>query len=199
MNKVVLTMISIIVVLGATIVGITILKQKTNDISKEIVTKVAEEEILDDCTDEYVELENDKVMQANSREEKVSPYCSFSIKTYYKKCGHTKNEYLELPKELVNYTKKQIEEKYKNYKLERFTSNEIFLYHENDGECGEHYIVKEKDGKVVIYIKNGDEEEILEQTDTTTNYLTETDKVNMKNGIEVIGKQNLNQLIEDFE
>ena len=199
MNKVVLIMISIIVVLGATIVGVTMFKPKTNDISKEIVTKVAEEEILDDCTDEYVELENDKVMQANSGEEKVSPYCSFTIKTYYKKCGHTKSEYLELPKELVNYTKTQVKEKYKNYKLEKFASNEIILYHENDGECGEHYIVKEKDGKVVIYIKNGDEEEILEQTDIATDYLTETDKVNMKNGIEVIGKQNLNQLIEDFE
>ena len=36
-------------------------------------------------------------------------------------------------------------------------------------------------------------------TDIATEYLTDTDKVEMEKGIEVNGKQNLNQLIEDFE
>ena len=39
----------------------------------------------------------------------------------------------------------------------------------------------------------------LETTGITTEYLPETDKINMKNGIQVNGKQELNQLIEDFE
>lgn len=200
MNKVIVVMICIIVIIGAIFTAIVIFKpEKNKEPNEKIETKVSEE-ILDECTDEYEELENENMIQANSKEEKVSPYCSFTIKTYYKGCGHTKNEYLELPNELVNCTKEEIEEKYKGYAIEKFASNEIVLYQEKEGECGEHYIVKDKDGKVVIYQKKEDgKEELIEETDIATDYLTETDKINMKNGIEINGKQELNQLIEDFE
>ena len=71
---------------------------------------------------------------------------------------------------------------------------------QNKGECGEHYIVKDRDGQVVVYnIQEDGTEKEYEVTDITTEYLTDTDKVNMKNGIRVNGKQSLNQLIEDFE
>ena len=71
---------------------------------------------------------------------------------------------------------------------------------EEEGECGEHYIVRENNGKVTIYeiLEDGSEKE-YEITDIGTEYLTETDKINMQNGIRVNGKQALNQLIEDFE
>ena len=42
-------------------------------------------------------------------------------------------------------------------------------------------------------------EKEYEVTDISTEYITDTDKINMKNGIKVNGKQELNQLIEDFE
>ena len=60
--------------------------------------------------------------------------------------------------------------------------------------------MKDKDGKVVIYklLEDGTENE-YEVTDISTEYITDTDKINMKNGIKVNGKQELNQLIEDFE
>lgn len=203
MNKAIITIISIIVVIGAIFIGLEIFNPKINNESKDIVTKVAEEEeILDECTDEYEQLgvESEKIMQANSEEEKVSPYCSFTIKTYYKGCGHTKNEYLKLPEELVNCTKKQVEEKYKDYKIEKFASNEIILHQEKEGGCGEHYIVKDNEGKVTIYQKVQEgKEKLLEETDIATDYLTETDKIGIKKGIEINGKQKLNQFIEDFE
>ena len=200
MNKIVITMISIIVVMFSIITAIIIFKSESSNEDKYIVTKVAEEEILDECTDEYEELEREDMIQANSEEEKVSPYCSFTIKTYYKECGHTKNEYLKLPEELVNCTKNQIEEKYKDYTLEKFASNEIILCQEKEGECGEHYIVKDNEGKVAIYKKTEEgKDELLEETNIAIDYLTETDKINMKNGIVVNGKQDLNKLIEDFE
>ena len=60
--------------------------------------------------------------------------------------------------------------------------------------------MKDKDGKVVIYklLEDGTENE-YEVTDISTEYITDTDKINMKIGIKVNGKQELNQLIEDFE
>ncbi len=203
MNKVIATIIYIIVILGAIIMGMIIFNHKSNKFEADKFAKVddlEEENILDDCTDEYEELEANKIVQANSKDEKISPYCSFTIKTYYKECGHIKSEYLKLPEELVNCTKEQIKEKYKEYTLEKFSSNEIVLYQEKEGQCDEHYIVKDDEGKVKIYKKeqNG-ENSLVEETDISTEYLTKTDIMNMEKGIEINGKQNLNQFIENFE
>ena len=69
-----------------------------------------------------------------------------------------------------------------------------------DENCNEHFIVKDKEGIVTIFRKLEDGNEIeYETTEIATEYLTDTDKINMENGIEVNGIQNLNQLIENFE
>ena len=200
MNKVIITMICIIVVLGAIITGVLISQPKDEQQNTVPQTQIGEEEILDDCTDEYEELENSNMLETNSSEEKISPNSSITYKTYYKGCGHTKEEYNNMPQELINCTKSEIEEKYTEWQVEKFASNEVVLYREVDGECGEHYLVKEKEGKLVVYkiLENGEEQE-YETTQISTDYLTDTDKIEIQNGIRVNGKQELNQLIEDFE
>lgn len=200
MNKIIVTMIAIIIVIGAIFTAIAIFPSKHNEEEEKIETKIAEEEIIDDCTEEYEGLEYESTVKANTQEEKTSPNCSLTINTYYQTCGHIKNEYTNLPQNLVNLTKEKIQEKYQECKIESFASNNIILYQEKEGECGEHYIVKDKEGTVTIYqvLEDGSQKEV-ETTSITTEYLPETDKINMKNGIEVNGKQELNQLIEDFE
>ena len=202
MNKVILVMICIIVIIGAMFTAIMIFKPNKNETVQNVTTtKVSEEEILDDCTDEYEQMQENQILEeTSSNEEKISPNCSFTIKTYYKKCGHTISEYSNLPEGLVNLNKEQLQEKYPNYEIEKFASNEIILYQEKEEECNEHYIVKDKEGNVVIYkiLEDGTNEE-YEVTRIATEYLTDTDKINLKNGIRVNGEQELNQLIEDFE
>lgn len=62
------------------------------------------------------------------------------------------------------------------------------------------YIVKEKDGLVNVYYINEKKEEILYRaTDISVKYLGEGDIENLKKGIVVIGIQELNKLLEDFE
>ena len=81
MKKIVVTMICIIVIIGAVFTAREIVKKESNNEQNEkIEARVSDEEILDECTDEYEELENEKMVQANSEEEKVSLYCSFIIK-----------------------------------------------------------------------------------------------------------------------
>ncbi len=101
---------------------------------------------------------------------------------------------------MVNLSKSEIEEKYKDYKVESFATNEVILTQEKQGNCQEHYLVKDKEGQVAIYqlLEDGTEKEI-EVTGITTEYLPETDKITIEKGILINGKQNLNQLIEDFE
>lgn len=197
MNKTIMSIIAIIVIIGAIIIGVQICKP--NKEQEDIITKVSDEKIEDDCTDEYQEIQ-EEMLQANSTEEKISPNCFITMKKTYNKCGHTTSEYIAIPKELVNKTKEDLKEKYAGWTIDKFSDTQIVISKKEERECGEHYIVKDKEGKVVIYklLEDGTEKE-YEVTDISTEYITDTDKINMKNGIKVNGKQELNQLIEDFE
>ncbi len=200
MNKAIIALMAIIVMIGAILTGVIIFSPNHEEKKPNLVTEIAEEEILDECTDEYEEMEYENTVKANTQEEKTSPNCSLITKAHFLKCGHTKSQYDNLPQDLVNLTKEEIQKKYPEYQVESFASNEVILYQEKEGECGEHYMVKDKEGQLAVYqiLENGEQKEI-EVTGVTTEYLPETDKINMKKGIKVNGKQELNQLIEDFE
>lgn len=61
------------------------------------------------------------------------------------------------------------------------------------------YILKEQGGVIAVYKENEAGNELYDLTDISVDYLTEDDKQNLKNGIEVTGIDSLNQLLEDFE
>lgn len=201
MNKVIITMICILVIIGAILTGFMIY-DKNNDSAAIESTEIAQvpEKVTDECTEEYEQMQLEDLLETTSDEEKISPNCSLILNRYYVECGHTIQEYKNIPETLVNKTREELQEEYENWEIEKFSTNEIILYRQFDSECGEHYIVKDKDGKVTIFnvLDDGIEEEI-EQTDISTEYLPEEDKNNIINGIRVNTKQELNQLIENFE
>lgn len=198
MKKLIIGLISIIVVISAIIVAFVIYKPKENNQQDQTI-KMAEETIIDDCTDEY-EASQNQILETNAEEEKVSPNASLTIRTYYEDCGHTTSEYKNVSEELVNKTKKELKEMYNDYEILKFTDSEIVLEKSEKGDCGEHYIVRDKDGKVAVYqIETDGTEGEYEITDISIEYLTATDRDNIEKGITVNGKQDLNQLIEDFE
>ena len=200
MNKVIITMLCVTVTIAGIITAVVIFQPNESEKQEISIIEIAQEEILDECTDEYEQVQEQDILEANAVEEKISPNSFLNIKTYYKKCGHTIIQYAEIPKDLVNKTKQEVQEKYSDYEIETFESSNIVLYKEQEGECGEHFLVKDNEGTVTIYqiLEDGTKKE-YETTGITTEYLTETDKINMHNGIEVNGKQELNQLIENFE
>lgn len=200
MNKTIAGLVCAIVMLVAIITAVVVSRPNESEEQLQIETNIADENILDECTDEYEGLQENDMLETDSQEEKISPNCSFTIRTYYKGCGHITSQYNNIPEELVNKTEQELKEMYPEYMVETFKSNEIVVYQEKEGECGEHYLVKDLNGTVVIYERKSDgTEELLEETSIATDYLPETDKIQMQEGIEVNGKQELNQLIEDYE
>ena len=156
------------------------------------------EVIEDECTQEYEETQNATVVSAV--EEKLSANAILILKKYYEQCDHTINEYVELPQELVNLTEKEVQAEYADWEVIGFEKGKLTLYKEYEDACGEHFKLKIEDGKVVIYIINNDgTESIYEKTNISSEYLTETDLLNMQDGLEIFGKEELNQIIEDFE
>ncbi len=159
---------------------------------EETVTPQISEKVEDECTQEYI--------TTVSQEEKLSAAAILILKKYYTGCEHTINEYVELPKELVNMTKEEVEAKYKDWQVIGFEKGKVTLYKEFDGQCGEHFILKIENGKIVIYINNPDgTQSLYEKTNISSEYLTETDLLNMQDGLEIYGKEELNKIIEDFE
>lgn len=74
------------------------------------------------------------------------------------------------------------------------------LYKEINEFCNEHYILKEKDKKIVIFkIDKNNNQIFFKNTDISTNYLPEEDLKNIQKGIIIYTKKELNKILEDFE
>lgn len=194
---------SAVIIIGI-IAGLTIYNKNKNSQNNIIVNEInmVSEKVADECTEEYEEMEKQAKLdiETNSSEEKISPNCLITLKRYYNECEHTINEYIDVPNDLVNGTREDLEKEFPNWEIQKFSSNEIILYKEFDSNCGQHFILRNDNGKITIYkINENNEEEIYEKTEISVEYLTESDKVEIQNGLRVNGIEELNQLIEDFE
>jgi hypothetical protein len=196
-NKTMMIIVAVLLII-ATIYSIYAIFSSESDIEEEQENINVAEKIEDECTEEYIENETAKVTSV--MEEKVSANAILILKKYYTKCEHTINEYVELPKELVNMTKAQIQEQYKDWEVIGFSPEKVTLYKEFDDVCGEHFKLKIEDGKIVVYLINSQgTDELYQKTNISSEYLTETDLINMQDGLEIYGKEELNKIIEDFE
>ena len=204
MKKSWIIILALLIIIIGIIAGLSIYnkneKSKNNIIENEINT--ISEKVTDECTEEYEEIEMQAKLdiETNSSEEKISPNCLITLKRYYNECQHTINEYIDIPQNLVNGTQEDLEKEYPNWEIQKYSSNEIILYREFDSNCGQHFVLRNDNGKITIYkINEETQEEVYERTEISVEYLTETDKVEIQNGIRVNGIEELNPLIEDFE
>lgn len=179
-----------IIILGV-IVGIIISKNITKEEQKVETKLVSTEQNLQNSIE---------IISTSYAEVKASPNCLFEFKTYYKGCKHTTTKRENIPEELVNKTEIEMQDKYKDYKIENFTANNIVFYQEKEGICNEHYVLKENNGYIAIYkVDNEGKETLKETTQIVTTYLPEADRQSLKNGIQIIGKENLSLTLEDYE
>ncbi len=142
----------------------------------------------------------EETLETTSQEEKTTPNTLLVLKKYYTDCGHTISNTASMPEEMVNLTEEEIAQKYPNWEVEVFSEDEVVLAITLDSFCGEHYYLTEEDGYISVYIVDEAENKTLKATGKlSTEYLTETDKIALKNGIMVYGTEELNKILEDFE
>ena len=90
----------------------------------------------------------------------------------------------------------------KNENIEVVTTiaNENVISPNEELTDNEIYILKENDGYIAIYKLNEEGKEILiKSTGVITSYLPEVDMLELRKGIKVVGKENLNARLEDYE
>lgn len=156
--------------------------------------------IEDECTKAAELKNNNELVQTNSKTEKTSPNCVLTLKIYYNICGHLIEKKENIKEAEVNLTEAELKEKFSDWEIQKFTPTEIVLYKELNEFCNEHYLLKEKDGEIAIFkLDQNNNQTFLEKTDISTEYLTEKDLENIKRGIIIYSKKELNKTIEDFE
>ena len=152
---------------------------------------------------EYKNLQEELALIANNEEEKVSPNATLVLKTVYKKCGHEIYEAKQIEGEYVNMSESEFgkifSEKNENFVIKKFSPKEITAVKELDYICNEHYLLKENKGLIVVYKYNTNgEKEKYKETNIGVDFLTDIDKAELKNGIEVVGENELNSKLEDY-
>jgi len=152
---------------------------------------------------ENKDLEYELAMIVNDSEGIVSPNATLVIKSKYNKCGHEIKQYEEIEEQYVNLNKEEFEQEFlkdnENFIIENFTPKEIVVLQEFDSNCNEHYLLKSKNGVVVIYKydQKGNKTEYKE-TSIGIEYLTDEDRQELENGIEIVGDSELNSRLEDY-
>lgn len=139
-------------------------------------------------------------LEISAVEERTTPNTLIIYKTYYTKCKHYIQKYEDIDPSLVNLTEKEFKEKCREWKIDKFSIEEIELSKEEESFCNEHYKLKLENNAIVIYNvnENGIESE-YEHTGITTEYLTQEDILKLSTGIIIFGKENLTSTIEDYE
>lgn len=138
MNRVVTAMICIIVITAAIFTALILVNyNKSNSGQPTQITELSQTNdlITDECTEEYEQIQSAQTLQANSDEQKISPNCTIKLQKYYTKCGHTTNEYIDLDTDLINKGETELQEKYPNWQIEKYTPTEIILTKTFQGEC----------------------------------------------------------------
>lgn len=160
--------------------------------------------VTDECT-EFSEayakgLVDLEVLDASYEEKIITPNTTIKTREIYTKCGHTVENVIEVSENLVNKTKEEFSNEYIGWDVDVFNKEEVILSRKLDKMCPEHYILKEENEEIVIYrLEENGNLQYVRNTEITTKYLPETDKLALKNGIKATGKEQLNRVIEDYE
>lgn len=183
----------IVIVIVAICIGKVLFKTNNKKNEVNTINKTVQNEV-------NISINNNTIMSTSTKQEKISPNATLTLEKQYKECGHVIKEYKEIPEELVNLTQDEISQKYKNWEIEKFTPLELILIKQEEGFCNEHYVLKQKDDVIAVYKINEDGTENLEEmTGISIEYLTENDKLEIRDGIEVYGKEELNSVLENYE
>ena len=151
-----------------------------------------------DTQDNNIEVTN--TLEIVNQEEKTTPNTLMIYKTYYTKCNHYINEYKDIDMSAVNLTEEEIKDRNQDWRIEEFSSEQIVLEKEVEDFCNEHFKLKLVNDNVVIFILDEDNNETeYQKTEISSEYLTEEDILKLTEGIIVYGKENLTNVLEDYE
>lgn len=192
MKKIYIYIMILIISIGMVIYGISGLLRIAEDANNQIIAKT---ENIQKVYDNSI-----NTLETGVQELKVTPNTKFALKKFYDECSHFEYEEAELPIELVNLTRQEIEDYYDDWEIEEFSDKKLILCKEINGYCREHFLIKLDGDKVNIYrLSTEGKFNKYKDTDIVKEYLTDKDIEKLSEGITVYGEGKLSSVLEDFE
>jgi hypothetical protein len=168
---------------------------KINQFETKELAEINNEEI-----NNILNIDDEKILETNNEEIKVSPNCNLILKIYHSKCDHIVESKQLIENTVVNMTEQELRDKFNEWEIQKFTPKEIILYKEINEFCNKHFLLKGKDGYITIYkLDENDNPNFFQTTEISTDYLTGDDLEKIRNGIKVYSEKELNKVLEDFE
>lgn len=150
--------------------------------------------------DEKNDIKITNTLEIVTKEEKTTPNTLMIYKIYYTKCNHFINEYKDIDISAVNLNKQEIKDINKEWTITEFSPEQIVLEKQENDFCKEHFKLKIENNIIKIFsLDEKNNETLYEETNITTEYLTDEDILRLKEGILVYGKENLTSVLEDYE
>ncbi len=190
----------IIAIIVSIIIGFSVYNFLSND-NEELqgTDMVGETELAENSKEDNI-ANKVNTIETSASEENISPNAIIIKKEYFKACDHLVRTVEDVPESLVNGNEEDISEEYPSWKIEEYSPSEITLYKESQGNCNEHYIVKNHYGVIGIYTLDENGKEVFkEDTEISTKYLPESDIELLNEGVKIIGKTKLIEFLEDYE
>ena len=108
---------------------------------------------------------------------------------------NTKNLDMSTQKQLANNM-----EENENIQIISTLASENVISPKDIIEDNEVYILREYEGYIVVYkVEENGKEVLIKNTGVVTRYLPEADLLELRDGIKLIGRENLNARLEDYE
>jgi hypothetical protein len=119
------------------------------------------------------------------------------FKTYFNLCGHIVDRDPEDIKAFINLSEEALKNKYPDWVVNEFSSQQVILKREIQTYCPKHYIISSKDGYIAIYVYNDDGVKTLfDMTDDPISILTKEDQSKLEYGIVADSEDELQQKLE---
>ena len=151
-----------------------------------------------DSEDLTQEPDNNQLVQEVSKTETDSV---LSLERFYIKCQHSVIDEMIIDTSNVGKTGEDLNNAFPTWTLVEFTPERVMFNVDIDGYCPRHYIIMEEDGYLVIYHSEAETGNIypFEETNIKFEGLSQDMKEQVRYGLVVDSKEDLEHLIENWE
>lgn len=136
----------------------------------------------------------------NTTVAKITPSTKMTYEYFYKNDQITEIVEDVPPYFLIDLTRTDLEENFKEWQIKSFSEREVVLQQVIEGESTQHYIIGEYEGYVaVFYEKEINGTKLKEITDIPIESLTKDEQEQIKKGIKITGKDELMKFLENYD
>ncbi|MBR5468135.1 MAG: BofC C-terminal domain-containing protein [Firmicutes bacterium] len=130
---------------------------------------------------------------------KIVPGTKIIYEYYYPADEETEIVEESAPYFMLGLTFKELQQNYDMWQIEYFSADKVVMKRNVYGEREQKYIVGIKDGYVAVFYDIGTDEELVREiTNIFAGALPKEEREKLKNGIKVVGENNLIGILQDY-